>query len=327
MWIDEIKRGESNTLELKQTPPNEEKRYLKTVVAFANGRGGRIVFGVEDTALNILGVDRDKLFVYMDSIANAISENCTPAIIPDILFQTIGDKTVIIVEIHPGQNKPYFIKKEGITEGTYVRTGATTRKATYEKLQEFILFGKHQSYDELPFSEMPVEQARIHSLCKVISEYSKKKVTKENLKSWGLLLKHNDIIVPSNAFELFTTNTFTFAKTQCARFKGKTKGIFIDKRDFEGPLYSQIEDAYKFVLAHINLNAHIEGILRVEEYEIPPEAIREVIINAIVHRNYLTPSYVQIAVYDDRVEVSKPWRLVRRNYHRRDEKWEFEYSK
>ena len=67
-----------------------------------------------------------------------------------------------------------------------------------------------------------------------------------------------------------------------------------------------MEAAYNFVLSHINLSAHIEGLLRVEDYEIPAEAIREIIINAITHRNYLTPSYIQVAIFDDRVEISSP---------------------
>lgn len=302
----EIKAGESSTLEFKETLPTEDKKYLKTVVAFANSKGGRIVFGIKDDTLEIVGVDKDKIFTYMDSIANAIAENCAPTIIPDIIFQTIEGKTIIIAEVYPGQNKPYYLKNEGITDGTYIRLGATTRRATYEKVQEFILYGKHQSYDELPCTENELKEEKIKQLCNVISSYSKKEVTKENLISWKLLVKQNNKLFATNAFELLTENSFTFAKTQCARFKGTDKNIFIDKKELEGPLYEQIESAYNFVLSHINLSAHIEGLLRIEDYEIPAEAIREIIINAIVHRNYLTPSYIQVAIFDDRVEVSSP---------------------
>ncbi|MCK9170513.1 MAG: putative DNA binding domain-containing protein [Treponema sp.] len=307
--FESIQMGESKTLEFKRQIPLDDKKYLKTVVAFANGSGGRIVFGVDDETREITGVDPDKLFIYMDSIANAVSEVCTPSIVPDIVFQTVGNKTVIVVEIHPGQNKPYFIKKEGVTDGTYIRVGATTRKAEYEKIQEYILFGRHQYYDEMPFSEIPVEMNRVDSLCTAIAEYTKKTVSKENLTGWGILIKQENDYIPSNAFELLTENTFTFAKIQCGRFKGTDKTVFIDKRDIEGPVYKQIDEAYKFVLEHINLGAHIEGILRIEQYELPPEAIREVIVNAVVHRNYLAHSFIQVSVYDDRVEVTSPGTL------------------
>ena len=307
--LSEIKNGESETLELKRSMPTEDKKYLKTVSAFANGKGGKIVFGIEDETLRVIGVPKEKLFVYMDSITNAIAENCSPSIVPNIFFQAIGQKTVIVLEIQSGQNKPYFVRREGLADGTYVRIGATTRRATDEKLQELILFGKRLSFDEMPFGENPAASFDIESLCQTIRKFSKKNVTRKNLESWQLLVPYKNRKFPSNAFELLTKNSFTFAKIQCARFKGKEKGIFIDKKDFDGPLYEQIEKAYDFVLSHIHLSAKIQGVLRKEEYEIPPEAIREVVINAVVHRNYLVPSFIQIAVYDDRIEVSSPGSL------------------
>ena len=106
-----------------------------------------------------------------------------------------------------------------------------------------------------------------------------------------------------------TNNTFPFAKIQCALFKGTERVIFIDKRDFEGPLYEQIEEAYEFVLKHINLGAEINGLVRTDTYELPTEAIREAIVNAMTHRNFLDRSCVQVAVYDDRVEITSPGML------------------
>ena len=72
---------------------------MKTVVAFANGRGGRIVFGVDDKTLNIVGMNPDTIFQTMDSITNAISDSCEPKIYPDVTLQSIDDKTIIVVEI------------------------------------------------------------------------------------------------------------------------------------------------------------------------------------------------------------------------------------
>lgn len=175
--------------------------------------------------LRIIGVAKEKLFVYMDSITNAIAENCSPSIVPNIFFQAIGQKTVVVLEIQPGQNKPYFVRREGLTEGTYVRIGATTRRVTDEKLQELILFGKRLSFDEMPFGEKPAASADIESLCQTVKKFSKKNVTRKNLESWQLLVPYKNKKFPSNAFELLTKNSFTFAKIQCARFKGREKGL------------------------------------------------------------------------------------------------------
>ena len=123
---------------------------------------------------------------------------------------------------------------------------------------------------------------------------------------WKLLKEDDGNLLASNAFALLTAESFPFSKTQCAVFAGTDRGEFIDKRDFEGPLYEQIEAAYSFVLRNIRLGAKVEGLLRREKYELPPDAIREMIINALCHRNFLEPSFVQVAVYADRLEVTSP---------------------
>ena len=131
----------------------------------------------------------------------------------------------------------------------------------------------------------------------------------QNLVNWGVLKNVEGTLIPTNAFVLLTNNTFPFAKIQCALFKGTERVVFIDKRDFEGPLYEQIEEAYEFVLKHINLGAEIRGLVRTDAYELPTEAIREAIVNATTHRNFLDRACVQVAVYDDRVEVTSPGML------------------
>ena len=110
----------------------------------------------------------------------------------------------------------------------------------------------------------------------------------------------------TNAYALLTSDYFSFSKTQCAVFKGTDRAVFLDKREFTGPIYLQIEEAVEFVLRNIRLGAIIDGLVRKEKYELPPEAIREMIINAHCHRNLLDESCIQVAVYDDRLEVTSP---------------------
>ena len=103
-----------------------------------------------------------------------------------------------------------------------------------------------------------------------------------------------------------TSDYFPFSKTQCAVFKGTDRTVFLDKREFTGPIYEQIEEAVDFVLRNIRLGAAIDGLIRTEKYELPIEAIREMIINAHCHRNLLDESCIQVAIYDDRLEVTSP---------------------
>lgn len=110
----------------------------------------------------------------------------------------------------------------------------------------------------------------------------------------------------SNAYVLLVSDYFPYSKTQCAVFKGKERTVFLDKREFTGSVYEQIEEATSFVLRNICLDAVIEGLVRKESYELPVEAIREMIVNAHCHRNLTDASCVQVAIYNDRLEVTSP---------------------
>lgn len=319
MTVEEIKNGESKNIEFKIQLPDDSKKYMKTIVAFANTSGGKIIIGVDDGTKDIIGVDPSTVFQIMDKIANAISDMCTPQIVPDITFQTIEGKCIVQIEIYPGQNRPYYIQGLGKENGTYIRVAGTSRPADEAVLKELEYQGAGKSFDEFVNVESAYSEENTIRLCSVIRKYiaeSKgtpiekvKEITDVNLENWGLLKKSGQTYLPTNAFILLTDNTFRFAKIQCALFKGENRAVFIDRREFDGPLYSQIEEAYQFVLKHINLGAVIDGIVRKDRYELPPESIREAIINSVCHRCYLDHSCVQVAVYDNRVEITSPGML------------------
>ena len=319
MTVEEIKNGESKNIEFKIQLPDESKKYMKTIVAFANTSGGKIIIGVDDGTKDIIGVDPSTVFQIMDKIANAISDMCTPQIVPDITFQTIEGKCIVQIEIYPGQNRPYYIQGLGKENGTYIRVTGTSTPADEAVLKELEYQGAGKSFDAFVNVESAYSEENTIRLCSDIRKYiaeSKgtpiekvKEITDVNLENWGLLKKSGQTYLPTNAFILLTDNTFRFAKIQCALFKGENRAVFIDRREFDGPLYSQIEEAYQFVLKHINLGAVIDGIVRKDRYELPPESIREAIINSVCHRCYLDHSCVQVAVYDNRVEITSPGML------------------
>lgn len=319
MTLEEIKSGESKNVEFKIMLPDDSKKYVKTIVAFANTSGGKIIIGVDDVTRNIVGVEPSSVFGIMDKIANAVSDMCAPQIIPDVTFQTIEGKCIVQIEIYPGQNRPYYIRSMGKENGTYIRVAGTSRPVDEAILKDLEYQGKGQSYDEIVNVEIDYDEKQALKLCNDIRKYiaesrevpvSKvREITVTNLENWGILRKSGQNYVPTNAFILCTDNTFRFAKIQCALFKGEDRAVFIDRREFTGPIYGQIEEAYQFVLKHINLGATIEGIVRKDKYELPPESIREAIINAVCHRCYLDHSCVQIAIYDNRVEITSPGML------------------
>lgn len=312
MAMDTVFSGESKNIEYKVALPDKSEKYMKTIVAFANTQGGKLIVGVDDKTHEIVGVENEILFQLMDGIANAISDSCMPQIIPDIEPQTIDGKTVIIVSVEAGKNRPYYLKSKGKENGTYIRVAGTSRQAFPEKIRELEMEGARISWDELTCVGYPVSEEVTEKLCKDIESFREKagmtehSVKKEQLISWKILKQNEGQLLATNAYALLTSDYFSFAKTQCAVFKGTDRAIFLDKREFTGPIYTQIESAVDFVLRNIRLGATIDGLVRKEKYELPPEAIREMIINAHCHRNLLDESCIQVAVYDDRLEVTSP---------------------
>lgn len=148
--------GESKNIEYKLTLPDKSEKYIKTIVAFANSQGGKLIIGVDDKTHQVVGVDDDNLFRLMDGIANAVSDSCVPQIIPDIEPQTIDGKTVIVVTVEVGKNRPYYLKSKGKENGTYIRVAGTSRQAYPEKIKELEMEGARISWDELTCVGYPV---------------------------------------------------------------------------------------------------------------------------------------------------------------------------
>ena len=312
MARDILLSGESKNIEYKITLPDKSEKYMKTIVAFANTQGGKLIVGVDDKPHEIVGVETEILFQLMDGIANAISDSCMPQIIPDIEPQTIDGKTVIIVSVEAGKNRPYYLKSKGKENGTYIRVAGTSRQAFPEKIRELEMEGARISWDELTCVGYPVSENVTEKLCRDIESFREKagmtehSVKKEQLINWKILKQNEGKLLATNAYALLTSDYFPFSKTQCAVFKGTDRAVFLDKREFIGPIYTQIESAVDFVLRNIRLGATIDGLVRKEKYELPPEAIREMIINAHCHRNLLDESCIQVAIYDNRLEVTSP---------------------
>ena len=314
--------GESINIEYKVEMPKKSEKYMKTVVAFANGRGGRIVFGVDDKTLNIVGMNPDTIFQTMDAITNAISDSCEPKIYPDVTLQSIDDKTIIVVEIHPGPMRPYYIKNKGLVDGTYVRVAGTSRHAEGYMLKELILEGQNRYFDNEPCEYLEINEDDIKDLCDKMKKIAIENtwndeekaairdVTKNILITWGILKEDNGKIIPTKAYALLTGKMQIQPTIQCAVFKGKTRAYFVDRREFSGPIQDQVQLAFQYVLEKINMGMQIKGIYRQDVYELPINSVRELIANAVAHRNYLEPGNIQVAIFDDRLEVTSPGMLL-----------------
>lgn len=310
--------GEGKNIEFKREIPSNHEKFLKDIIAFANSSGGKCIIGIEDETGNVYGIGDNSPFKMSDAISNMISDACTPMIENDIYPQTIDGKTVLVVDVIPGKQRPYYLSKKGKERSAYIRFNGTSRPADAIMLKELELQGSNRSYDSIQEIGVDYDESKALELCEKMKEVSLtncntteekltvKDVTIGKLEDMGLLCRNGKKLVPTHAFMLMTDNKAKYAKIQCALFKGMTRDIFIDKKEFGGTIYKQLEEAYQFVLRHINIGAEIKGLYRKDIYEMPVSSIREMIANAIIHRSYLNESKIQISMFDDRLEVVSP---------------------
>ncbi len=313
--------GEGKNIEFKREIPNKHEKFLKDIIAFSNSTGGQVILGIEDETGIVYGIGEQSPFKLSDAISNMISDACTPQIEPDISIKTIEDKTVLVIDVAPGKFRPYYLTNKDKESTSYIRINGTSRPADVRKLRELEMEGQNISYDTLQDIGREYDENKALGLCKTMKKIATdaceteeeklaiKEMTLGKLLDLGILCMVGRNIYPTHAFDLLTDNTNKAAKIQCALFKGKTRDIFIDRKEFSGPIYEQIDDAYHFVLRHIDMGARIDGEYRKDLYELPISAVRETIANAVLHRSYLDRSCVQVCIYDDRMEVSSPGML------------------
>lgn len=313
--------GEDKNIEFKREIPNKHEKFLKDIIAFSNSTGGKVILGVEDETCIVYGIGEQSPFKLSDAISTMISDACTPQIEPDITIKTVEDKTVLEIDVAPGKFRPYYLANKGKETTAYIRINGTSRPADARKLQELELEGQGISYDSLQEIGKDYNENKALELCDSMkkiaiaacdSEDEKaavKDMTLEKLEDFGILCKVGRNPYPTHAFDLLTDNRNRAAKIQCALFKGMTRDLFIDQKEFTGPIQEQVDEAYNFVLRHIDMGANIEGLYRSDVYELPIIAIREMIANAVLHRSYLDRSCIQVCIFDDRIEVLSPGML------------------
>lgn len=306
-----IKQPEGRRLEFKEVLP-ENAELANTIIAFANDAGGELYIGVRNNPREIVGLPEDELTKIEEQISNIIFDRCYPAILPDITFLTEDDKHIIRVTIYRGSTPPYYAKDKGKLKGTYIRVGSSNRLADNEIISELERRKRNISFDSELVMEKPVNELNIDAFKQEYQDKTGETLDIQAQRKLELVKTVSGTEYPTNALVLFSEDTlrnslFPFAKVECARFKGTTSEEFIDQKSILSNIATQAEEAYNFVLRHINKGAVVEGVYTVSRWEYPVKAIREAIRNAIVHRDYsLAGKDVKVAVYDDMVEITSP---------------------
>ncbi len=303
--INQIKQGENKRMELKEVLPSNEA-IAKTLIAFSNTSGGRLIIGINDN-LKVIGIDEAKVFDMEEKIASVITDLCYPNILPEIYTLNISGSLLLVVEAFRGNLLPYYLKSKGKNDGTYIRIGSTNRKADELMILELDRQRRKLSFDE---EENFGFETTSLNLDEIYHEFHKigKEVNYQKLINLKLIKQIQDKDYPVNAL-LIALGIFDNVTLKCARFKGTSMSEFIDKKEFSGNLFGILENAISFLKNHLNLNVKIDALQRKEEYEIPIVALREALLNAIIHRDYTRNRDVKMAIYDDILEITSPGAL------------------
>ncbi len=293
-----MKFEESSSIELKETYVSDIK---KEVVAFANTKGGTIYIGISDNG-SVIGVETpDEVMLQAgNAVRDAIKPDVT--LFVDYKIETIENKKVIRISVQRGVDRPYYLADKGLKpSGVYVRQGSASVPASEDAIRQMIKETDGDTYE------------KVRSFNQDLAfEYMAKEMNKRGLEFGSVQMTTLGIIGDDGLY----TNLGLLLSDQCvhsikiAYFEGAGKNVFKDRREFHGSLLKQLSEAYEYIDLLNRTKATFSGLERIDTRDYPLEAIREALLNSIVHREYSFSGSTLINVYDDRIEFTSLGGLV-----------------
>lgn len=308
MQLEELlQQPESKTIEFKRDMSSLIP-ILKTIVAFANTAGGILIIGKSVNG-ELVGVK--DIFKSEERLANAIADHIRPQMLPDIEVATVQGKDLLVVKVAHWR-APFYLKKEGLPRGAYIRLGTTSRPASEELLRELQRSQLTSSFDQQPVSDFTKKDLNEEQMITVFARVDKQ-INEQKLRTLGVLTTVGRHIAPSIGGLILFGNSvrvqscFPESRVSCARFLGVTKTHILDQYEVQGTLLDAVEEVPKFIARNTRQMAEIKAMRRKNIPEYSPIALREALVNALVHADYsISGSHIQIAIYDDRLEIQNP---------------------
>jgi ATP-dependent DNA helicase RecG len=323
---------ETDRVEFKDARGGLPDDLWKSITAFSNKQndGGLIAFGVaEDQQTRRFDVIQlPNLHELQERATNYFNDRIVNGDRPQYRILDIEDKQVLTMVINtvPDEKKPCFERRHGMDRGACIRDGNTDRPISEDELRHFIRNSAAFKYDITPTDSVAVEELDTVKIQRMLHEMGTRTgrgsaddtVTNAILQNNQIAVVKDDQLRPTLAGALVFSrdnpserSPFNRYVIRCIRYSGSTPASeILDNQDIAGTLDRQIDNAQAFVLRNIARRATIEGTQRVERFEYPEEAIREILANAVIHRDYtITESYTQVRVFVDRIEVTNPGNL------------------
>ena len=301
-----LSRHEGKTLEFKRDLSSPEG-VLRTIVAFANTSGGVVMIGVEDRTKKIAGIGN--VLAEEERLANLIADCISPKLVPSLEVLPWRKTHLLAAEIHPSPNRPHYLARLGPEAGVYIRVGSTNRRADPVIVHEMQRYKLAASFDEQPIPELNSEAIDFRAA----SEYFQpiRKLTRHSLESLKVTAAYQGRTVPTiGGLLLFgkdRLSRFPDAWIQAGRFAGRDRRRILDSTEVRSYLPQAVVEVIAFVQKHMSRESVIGPVKRTDLWTLPAVAVREAVLNAIVHADYAqSGAPIRVALYDDRMEIENP---------------------
>ena len=311
MKLEDYKKVETTNIDFKGDLEKEKpKSWLKSVSAFANTKGGIILFGIDDKTREEKGIA--DVVKTTEKISELINARIEPLPRYELNYFEEDGKDFIELEIGDGPITPYFYVADGRKEA-FIRSGNQSIPAPAHILQNLILKGRNVTFDSLP-SEYNVGDLSFTLLKATIKDKTGRKFNEDrDYISLGLLDKNNKLT--NGAVLLSDQGELNQSKVVCTRWNGLTKGSVkedaLDDKEYTGSLISLLENTDTFIKNNSKNSWKIKGMDRIEYEDYPVTARREAIVNALIHRDYqILGSEIHVDMYDDRIEIVSPGGMI-----------------
>ena len=289
---------ESETVELKSVVVDDIK---KEIIAFANCEGGKLYIGVQDDG-TVVGLDDP------DGAALQVSNMVRDAIKPDLTmflhYKTLNEngKQIVVIDVQQGTQRPYYIAKKGLRpEGVFVRQGYSSVPAANTAIRRMIKETDGDYFEEMRSLEQDLT-----------FEAAKKEFSERNILFGEAQMKTLGIITHDGVY----TNLGLLLSDQCVHtikavvFQGTTQNEFRDRKEFSGSLFRQMDEVYDYIDFRNQTHSSFQKLRRIDQRDYPETAVREALLNLLVHREYSFRASTFISIYTDRIEFTSIGGLV-----------------
>jgi len=303
-----IPERENQYVEFKEEAVSASE-LAEEIVAFANAEGGEIWLGVDDQG-RAVGLTRS----YEEDVINICRSGCIPPIHPAYEPQTIARRAVARIVIPKGPDRPYYTSRNRY----YLRVGSTKRVASREELMRLFQAAGLFHYDTVEVAAAQKSQLNLSDIADYFTRYELA-FADESEAERDRLLRASDVLGEGGrptvggllVFGVSPERVLPQAGIQFAHFRGRELDADLaDKKFFGGSLPRQVDNALAAIKANRQVASTIEGSRRVEAPGYPDRVFRELLVNAVVHRNYsLTGAQVRVLLFADRCEFISPGKL------------------